>query len=129
MAPTAVLERPPAAPPAGRDLTVDLLRAVAMVLVAAGHWLVVVPSYRDGRFGGVNALGTVPLMRGLTWAFQVMPLFFAIGGYAGAASWASHTGRGGAYADWLRARLPPCWPAPRWSTPCASAAGPAPWPT
>ena len=68
-----------------------------MVLVAAGHWLVVVPSFGGGRFGGVNALEAVPLMRGLTWVFQVMPLFFAIGGYAGAASWASHTRRGGPY--------------------------------
>jgi hypothetical protein len=98
-------------PPTGRDLTVDLLRGVAMVLVVVGHWLVVVPSYRDGRFGGINALETVPLMRGLTWIFQVMPLFFAIGGYAGAASWAAararaaDVARGPAYPAWLRTRL------------------------
>src|SRR5690349_9772030 len=79
MASTTVLERPgPAgADPvtavpvaAGRDLTVDLLRAVAMTLVVVGHWLVVVPSYTGGRFGGINALETVPLMRGLSWVFQ-----------------------------------------------------------
>ena len=94
--------------PPGRDVTVDALRGLAMVLVVVGHWLVVVPSYRDGRFDGVNALQTVPLMRGLSWLFQVMPLFFAIGGYAGAASWASARRRAGsapAYAAWLRSRL------------------------
>ena len=62
---------------------------IAMVLVAVGHWLVVVPRYENGRFDGVNALETVPLMGQLTWLFQVMPLFFAVGGFAGAASWRS----------------------------------------
>ena len=90
---------------AGRDLTVDLLRAMAMVLVAVGHWLVVVPRYEDGRFDGVNALATVPLMGRLTWIFQVMPLFFAVGGFAGAASWRAARRRQTPYPVWLRVRL------------------------
>ncbi|HEX7133289.1 MAG TPA: acyltransferase family protein [Iamia sp.] len=98
-APAAPTARPP------RDLTVDLLRAVAMVAVAVGHWLVVVPSYADGRFDGVNALATVPLMRPLTWIFQVMPLFFVVGGVANAASWSGARARGEGYAAWLRVRL------------------------
>jgi hypothetical protein len=89
----------------GRDLTVDLLRAIAMVLVAVGHWLVVVPRYEDGRFDGVNALETVPLMGQLTWIFQVMPLFFAVGGFAGAASWRAARHRDTSYPAWLRTRL------------------------
>lgn len=97
--PTAAPDRPP------RDLTVDLLRAVAMVAVAVGHWLVVVPGYADGRFDGVNALATVPLMRPLTWLFQVMPLFFVVGGVANAASWTGARARGEGYATWLRGRL------------------------
>jgi len=100
----AVLERPAPARPE-RDLTVDLLRALAMVAVAVGHWLVVVPSYADGRFDGVNALATVPLMRPLTWLFQVMPLFFVVGGVANAASWSGARGRGETYSTWLRTRL------------------------
>lgn len=102
-----VLDR--AAPPAPtrpeRDLTVDLLRAVAMVAVAVGHWLVVVPTYADGRFDGANALATVPLMRPLTWLFQVMPLFFVVGGVANAASWVRARSRGEGYPTWLRTRL------------------------
>jgi fucose 4-O-acetylase-like acetyltransferase len=90
---------------AGRDLTVDLMRAIAMVLVAVGHWLVVVPRFEDGRFDGVNALETVPLMGQLTWLFQVMPLFFAVGGFAGAASWRSARRKRTSYPDWLHARL------------------------
>lgn len=93
----------PTSPP--RDLTVDALRALAIVAVAVGHWLVVVPSYTDGRFDGVNALATVPLMRGLTWIFQVMPLFFVLGGYANAHSWRSARRRGVTYHEWVRTRL------------------------
>jgi len=88
-----------------RDVTVDLLRAVAIVAVAVGHWLVVVPAFSGGRFDGVNALETVPLMRVLSWVFQVMPLFFVLGGYANAHSWRSARGKGGSYAEWLRTRL------------------------
>jgi hypothetical protein len=95
------LDRPATEVRRERDLTVDLMRAVAIVAVAVGHWLVVVPSYDDGRFDGVNALATVPLMRPLTWVFQVMPLFFVVGGVANAASWA----RADRYGTWLRTRL------------------------
>lgn len=103
----------PSGPPVGgggdappvRDLTVDLLRAFAIVAVAVGHWLVVVPSYADGRFDGVNALATVPAMRPLTWLFQVMPLFFVVGGVANAASWDRARRRGETYGTWLRTRL------------------------
>lgn len=107
--PTATATRPASAAPSAarppRDLTVDLLRAVAMVAVAVGHWLVVVPSYADGRFDGVNALAEVPLMRPLTWLFQVMPLFFVVGGVANAASWTAAQARGDRRTDWLRTRL------------------------
>jgi hypothetical protein len=96
----------PAVPtPAARDLTVDLVRAIAMVAVAVGHWLVVVPRYAGGRFDGVNALATVPLMHPLTWLFQVMPLFFAVGGFAGAASWRSARRHGTGYAAWSSLRV------------------------
>jgi peptidoglycan/LPS O-acetylase OafA/YrhL len=88
-----------------RDLTVDLLRAVAIVAVAVGHWLVVVPAFSGGRFDGVNALETVPAMRGLSWLFQVMPLFFVLGGYANAHSWRSSQRKGQPYHEWLRTRL------------------------
>lgn len=93
------------APPAERDRYIDLLRGVAILFVAIGHWLVVVPSFEDGRFDGVNALGTVPAMRWLTWIFQVMPLFFIVGGYANGTSWRSARRKGTTYADWLRTRL------------------------
>ncbi len=90
---------------APRDLTIDALRAIAILAVVVGHWLVVVPSFSGGRFDGVNALASVPLMRVLSWAFQVMPLFFVAGGVANGASWRGSRARGVAYPDWLRGRL------------------------
>jgi hypothetical protein len=41
----------------------------------------------------------------LTWVFQVMPLFFFVGGYANALSWRSARRNGEPYGAWLRARL------------------------
>lgn len=91
--------------PAVRDRYMDLLRGLAILCVAIGHWLVVVPNYTNGHFSGENALGTVPLMQPLTWIFQMMPLFFIVGGYANAISWRTAKRKDVAYHDWLRTRL------------------------
>jgi hypothetical protein len=93
-----------AATPPSRDRYVDFLRGLAIAFVAIGHWLVVVPSYDAGRFDGVNALGTVPVMRWLSWVFQVMPLFFIVGGFANALSWRSARRREQSWTTWVRGR-------------------------
>ena len=103
--PTAGAATGTIADPPPRDLTVDALRALAIVAVAVGHWLVVVPTFTGGHFDGSNALETVPLMRALSWVFQVMPLFFVLGGYANAHSWRSAQRKGQPYHGWLRTRL------------------------
>jgi hypothetical protein len=92
-------------PAPARDVSVDVVRALCIVAVVVGHWLVVVPSYHDGHFDGINALGSVPLMRGLSWLFQVMPLFFVAGGVANLASWRIAQGRRQSYASWLQGRV------------------------
>jgi peptidoglycan/LPS O-acetylase OafA/YrhL len=91
--------------PAGRDRYVDLLRAVAIVVVVVGHWTVsAVTVTDDGHLGWVNLLRVESWTHPVTWAVQVMPVVFLVGGYANAASWASHRGRGGSAAAWVRAR-------------------------
>lgn len=70
-----------------------------------GHWLAAAVTVQDGRLGGVNALEVLPWARPLTWLFQVMPVFFLVGGYANAASWSSHQRRGGDGASWVRSRM------------------------
>ncbi len=70
-----------------------------------GHWLAAAVTVQDGRLGGANALEVLPWARPLTWLFQVMPVFFLVGGYANAASWSSHQRRGGDGASWVRSRM------------------------
>ena len=93
-----------AATPPYRNKYVDLLRAFAIVAVVLGHWVVTAVTVRDGNLGWVNLLTTERWTHPLTWLFQVMPVVFLVGGYANAASWASHRGRGGSTAAWVRAR-------------------------
>ncbi|MFJ5709571.1 acyltransferase [Streptomyces sp. NPDC093105] len=86
-----------AATPAARDRYVDLLRVVSLGVVVLGHWLMaaVTPD------GVGNLLAVVPGLQVVTWALQVMPVFFFVGGFAHALAHRSRPG----YADFLRARL------------------------
>ncbi|MEU7942884.1 acyltransferase family protein [Microbispora bryophytorum] len=89
--------------PPGRDRHIDLLRAVAIALVVLGHWLAVVVTYGE-RVGGDTILAFVSWARPLTWLFQVMPVFFLVGGFAGAASLGSYRRRGGDAIGWFLCR-------------------------
>jgi hypothetical protein len=92
------------ATPATRNRYVDLLRFLSIALVVVGHWLLAVLGFRDGEFVGENLLELEPDLQIATWVFQVMPIFFLVGGYTNALSWASSKRRGESYGEWLRAR-------------------------
>ncbi len=94
-----------AATPVGRDRTVDLLRVSAIAVVVIGHWLMAVVSWRHGKFTAGNLLQVAPATQWSTWALQVMPLFFLVGGYANAASWTSARRRMAGYPAWLHGRV------------------------
>ncbi|MER7623603.1 acyltransferase [Streptomyces sp. NPDC126503] len=87
-----------AATPAGRDRYVDLLRVASLAVVVLGHWTMAAVT-PDGRID--NLLAVVPGLQIVTWALQVMPVFFFVGGFAHALAHRSRPG----YADFLRARL------------------------
>lgn len=91
--------------PAGplRELSVDLYRVSAVVLVVVGHWLAASVAYRDGRYVRDNPLTELPWTQWFTWVFQTVPVLFLAAGYAGAASRARHSGV--PYRDWLGNRL------------------------
>ncbi|HMO11685.1 MAG TPA: acyltransferase family protein, partial [Actinotalea sp.] len=93
-----------AATPPHRDRYVDLLRAAAILVVVVGHWLTTAVTVTDGRLGGVNLLYVVPWAPPVTWLFQVMPVFFLVGGYANAASLAALRRDGGTATAWVRSR-------------------------
>ncbi|MCH9733720.1 MAG: acyltransferase [Actinomycetia bacterium] len=89
-----------------RVLALDLYRSSAVVLVVIGHWLLSVMTYRDGQFGRDNPLVLMPWTQWITWFFQVVPVFFAVAGYASAVSWArlpAHDRRSA--QDWIRRRV------------------------
>jgi fucose 4-O-acetylase-like acetyltransferase len=90
--------------PDSRERSADMWRALAIFLVVLGHWFVVAVVYRDGELSGYNALDVLTWIDPFTWLFQVMPIFFLVGGYASAASLASHRASGGDGIGWVLRR-------------------------
>ncbi len=94
-----------------RNRYVDLLRVLAIGGVVYGHWLLVSITYTGGRLSGADAIGYVSWAPWVTWAFQVMPVFFLVGGYVNARSWPAHHARGETWTVWVRDRaLRLLWP-------------------
>ena len=97
-----------AAIPASRDRAVDALRALAIAGVVLGHWLVTALVLTRGSARGspvlrdASPLAAHPGLAPLSWAFQTLAVFFLVGGYSAARSYA---GRDGGYLAWLRRRL------------------------
>src|SRR5688500_5484042 len=91
--------------PSDRNRAVDLYRALAMIVVAIGHWLGMVVVLRDGELEGGNLLDFSPQYGWITWIGQVMPLFFFVGGFASATSLVSAERKGMAPTDWVVTRL------------------------
>jgi len=92
--------------PPARELSADLYRVVAVLIVVIGHWLISAVTFRDGAFGSDYPLGMFPWAQWLTLLFQVVPVFFLVGGYASAASWTRWQQAGGRrWSDWVRQRV------------------------
>ena len=91
--------------PQERNRYVDFLRAVSILIVIVGHWLIATAYYVDGVLTPGHLLKVQPQTQWLTWIFQVMPIFFIVGGYANAVSLESARRKNIAYAGWLAARL------------------------
>ncbi len=90
--------------PEDRNRYVDLLRALAIGAVVMGHWIMAAP-YFDGTAHMDHLLDIQPWSRWLTWIFQVMPVFFFVGGFSNGVSWDSAQRRQQAYSTWLEARM------------------------
>lgn len=87
---------------------VDLMRAASILVVMLGHWtMAAVTIGASGSGAGLHAgniLSLASWTNPFTWLFQVMPVFFLVGGYANALSWRSARQRGTGYPQWLRGR-------------------------
>jgi len=97
-------QRIDAATPESRNRVVDFLRAAAITVVVLGHWTIIAVD-ADGGILPHGVLDGAAWTHPLTWVFQVMPIFFLVGGYSNALSWRSARRKDVGYAEWLRTRL------------------------
>lgn len=94
-----------AATPASRERYVDFLRAVSILVVVVGHWTIALIFWDDGVIRSTSAIGKAPGLWLATWVFQVMPVFFFVGGYANFVAYQSARRRGDAAGTFIRGRL------------------------
>ncbi|WP_055588445.1 acyltransferase family protein [Peterkaempfera griseoplana] len=92
--------------PADRDRALDGLRALALLAVPTGHWLLggLVRS-PDGALHNASPLSHLGFFAPVSWGLQMLGVFFLVGGHASVLSLRRAAGRGAATADWLRGRL------------------------
>jgi peptidoglycan/LPS O-acetylase OafA/YrhL len=93
------------ATPAGRDRYADFLRAASIATVVLGHWTITAVSRSTDGVTAGNVLSAIPWLWLATWVFQVMPVFFFVGGFANLASWQAMDRRGGGYVEYLAGRM------------------------
>lgn len=79
-----------------REPLIDVVRALAMVGVVAGHWLVTVVAVGPGgpleRLEIQSSLRALPDLTPLSWVLQTLGLFFLAGGYAATVSFGRASG-------------------------------------
>lgn len=91
--------------PESRNRYVDFLRALSILAVVAGHWLISAPYFLGGEPAYAHLLDLEPWTRWLTWLFQVMPVFFFVGGFSNSVSWGSAKRKGLDYSAWFDGRI------------------------
>jgi len=106
MSSTATTLPPTDLVPPGRDLVVDLARVFCVLLVVAIHVMMVgVAVDGSGAVVASQPLQEQSWFPPTTWAGQIMPLFFVVGGFASATAWAGARRRGDDAGDFVRGRL------------------------
>lgn len=83
----------------------DFLRALSLLVVVVWHWAFTILEWGQN---GPSATSPLGFTRGLwlaTWLFQVLPLFFFIGGYVHLRSWEKAKGRGVPMSSFVLRRI------------------------
>ena len=93
------------ATPATRDRYVDFLRAASIVAVVFGHWFISINHLERDVFSTTSAVGVTSWMWLGTWLFQVMPVFFFVGGFSNLVTYDSFKRRGAPTSAFVRSRL------------------------
>ena len=91
---------------AARERAIDGLRALAILGVVCGHWLV--GGLSPGADGGLvtdSPLRWSAWLAPITWFLQMLGLFFLVGGYSAGRSLTRWRDRGGSDLAWVRRRF------------------------
>ncbi|WP_377271576.1 acyltransferase [Peterkaempfera sp. SMS 1(5)a] len=92
--------------PAHRDRALDGLRALALMAVPTGHWLLGgLTRSDDGALHNASPLSHLGFFAPVSWVLQMLGVFFLVGGHASVLSLRRATERGDSTAAWLRGRL------------------------
>ncbi|MFJ9418946.1 acyltransferase [Streptomyces sp. NPDC101227] len=92
--------------PVDRDRAIDGLRALALLSVPTGHWLLGgFTRDAEGALHNASPLTALSFLAPLSWVLQMLGIFFLVGGYASVLSYRRATGRGESTARWLGGRL------------------------
>ncbi|MFG2094362.1 acyltransferase [Streptomyces sp. NPDC048612] len=92
--------------PPDRDRALDGLRALALLAVPTGHWLVGGFTLdAGGALHNASLLTAVGQLAPASWVLQLLGLFFLVGGHASVLSLRRATERGESTGTWLRGRL------------------------
>ncbi|MBA3691081.1 MAG: acyltransferase [Actinobacteria bacterium] len=91
--------------PDTRDRSVDLLRAVAILAVVFGHWFIGIIHWDGGIIRTTSAVGVTSYLWLMTWVFQVMPIFFFVGGFSNYVAYKAYRARGESTGTFIRSRL------------------------
>ncbi|MDI9885857.1 acyltransferase [Streptomyces sp. HNM0645] len=92
-----------ASTPHHRDRAIDGLRALALLAVPTGHWMLggfVLDA--DGALHNASPLSAFGAFAPVSWVLQMLGIFFLVGGYASALSYRR---RPGGTAAWLKGRV------------------------
>jgi fucose 4-O-acetylase-like acetyltransferase len=91
--------------PATRDRYVDFLRALSILTVVVGHWMIMVIWRQDGLIYNTSAIGVTRGLWLATWLFQVMPVFFFVGGFSNLVAYDGFRRRGESTWSFIRSRV------------------------
>jgi peptidoglycan/LPS O-acetylase OafA/YrhL len=93
------------ATPASRDRAMDFLRAASILAVVFGHWFISINHWDGGVIRSTSAIGVTSGLWLFTWALQVMPIFFFVGGFSNLVVLDSARRQGRSTLEFVRGRL------------------------
>jgi Acyltransferase family len=83
----------------------DFLRAASIVAVVFGHWFISINHLERDVYSTTSAVGVTSWLWLGTWLFQVMPVFFFVGGFSNMLTYDSFRRRGEPTSAFVRSRL------------------------